>query len=803
MVANVAFMSGVSAALSFQMLQKNTSQQIEQFGKTAQVMREVDYFKKKAGSLNSMDDLIKDRRLMNFVLSAFSLEAEAQYPARLKKVLESDLDDTGSLANRLSDNRYREIAGAFEFAKNGMDKLKDAAFLEELSQKYVLNEFEKALGNNNPALREATYFLRNIGNVTSPFEILGDSVLRSVVTFTLNLPQQIAVQSVETQARLITGRLDLDKFKPAESKPASGASGSIRVEDARNDQTLLYNGVQLSKQAIAQVDSIQKQLELIKAGYGALAQVQNPAGEFQAEIPVQEAAIPELVRQNGLLTAANESLGRIAGYVTRMNTLVTLANDPANESRLASYKTEFAELRDKINAAYSEATYNYDDGDPDSIGTLQNLLDGTLPNISVQYKSTGETVTARSQDLTGFLANIDAANASFQAVTGAGDAGNLATAGGIVASSTTELSNIRKEVTADRSALSKAIASVPQFAATLNSASLYPGAEAVRDAGSRLGEINVLLGELRGLAVQSTALPASANRSALQTQYDEIVGKIGTLINDTRSPGLDNLLAGGNQSYELLNGFYLEARGRDLVSSVLDELTGRDITSFANAQNVLTALDNQIGTATSTAFREISIDASSFNLASEKLDPRAAVDSAYRKLSNDLTLYINAAAVDGRNLLSATQSDVKYRVESSGRLMTVDAISDFATNFGGILKGGANGLPSDGGDSTGAIAALDEALFALGRVRETLASDLRKQQFEKSIVDSFLAQQVATESPGLADPYAGSSKFAMEFIRKFLAMKDAESATSQLGLGSGRDAYLLNLVQPINFNFNV
>lgn len=803
MVANVAFMSGVSAALSFQMLQKNTSQQIEQFGKTAQVMREVDYFKKKAGSLNSMDDLIKDRRLMNFVLSAFSLEAEAQYPARLKKVLESDLDDTGSLANRLSDNRYREIAGAFEFAKNGMDKLKDAAFLEELSQKYVLNEFEKALGNNNPALREATYFLRNIGNVTNPYEILGDSVLRSVVTFTLNLPSQIAVQSVETQARLITGRLDLDKFKPAESTPAAGASGSIRVEDARNDQTLLYNGVQLSKQAIAQVDSIQKQLELIKAGYGALAEVQDPAGEFQAEIPVQEAAIPELVRQNGLLTAANESLGRINGYVTRMNTLVTLANDPANESKLASYKTEFAELRDKINAAYGEATYSYDDGDPDAVGTLQNLLDGTLPNISVQYKSTGETVTARSQDLTGFLANIDAANASFQAVTGAGDAGNLATAGGIVASSTTELSNIRKEVTADRSALSKAIASVPQFAATLNSASLYPGAEAVRDAGSRLGEINLLLGELRGLAVQSTALSAGANRSALQTQYDEIVGKIGTLINDTRSPGLDNLLAGGNQSYELLDGFYLEARGRDLVSSVLDELTGRDITSFANAQDVLTALDNQIGTATSTAFREISIDASSFNLASEKLDPRAAVDSAYRKLSNDLTLYINAAAVDGRNLLSATQSDVKYRVESSGRLMTVDAISDFATNFGGILKGGANGLPSDGGDSTGAIAALDDALFSLGRVRDTLASDLRKQQFEKSIVDSFLAQQVATESPGLADPYAGSSKFAMEFIQKFLAMKDAESATSQLGLGSGRDAYLLNLVQPINFNFNV
>ena len=802
MVANVAFMSGVSAALSFQMLQKNPTQQIAQFGQTAQIMREVEYFKKKAGSLESMDDLIKDRRLMNFALSAFSLDDEAQYPARLKKVLESDLDDNASLANRLSDNRYREIAAAFDYAKSGMDKLQDAAFLEELSQKYVLNEFEKALGNNNPALREATYFLRNIGNVTSPYEILGDNVLRSVVTFTLNLPQQIAVQSVESQARLIEGRLDLDKFKGVESTGRPSGS-SIRIEDARSDQTLLYNGVQLSKQAIAQVDAIQSQLELIRAGYGALDAVQDPAGEFQAEIAVQEAAIPELVRQNGLLAAANDSLGRIAGYVTRMSTLVGLASDPANESKLDSYKTEFAELRDKVNTAYGEATYSYDDGDADAAGTLESLLSGALPNLSVQYKSTGEQVTARSQDLTGFLADIDAANASFQAVTGSGDSGNLATAGGIVASGTTELANVRKEVTADRTALTEAIDSIPQFAATLNSASLYPGAEAVRDAGSRLGEVNLLLGELRGLAVQSTALGAGGDRSTLQTQYDDIVGKIGDLIGNTRTAGLDNLLSGGNQSYELLNDFNIEARGRDLVTSVLDELTGRDISSFANAQDVLTALDNQVATATGTAFREISIDASSFNLASEKLDPRAAVDSAYRRLSNDLSTYVAAAAVDGQNLLAANQDDVKYRVESSGRLLTVDAISDFTTNFGGILSGGADGLPSDGGDSTGAIAALDEAMFSLGRVRDTLNSDLRTQQMEKSIVDATLAQSAATESPSLTDPYAGSSKFTMEFIQKFLAMKDAESAGSQLGLGSGRDAYLLNLVQPINFNFNV
>ena len=49
-----------------------------------------------------------------------------------------------------------ELAAACDIAiALGVEKLKDPKFIEEIAQKYVLNEFEKALGANNPALREA------------------------------------------------------------------------------------------------------------------------------------------------------------------------------------------------------------------------------------------------------------------------------------------------------------------------------------------------------------------------------------------------------------------------------------------------------------------------------------------------------------------------------------------------------------------------------------------------------------------------------------------------------------------------
>ena len=53
----------------------------------------------------------------------------------------------------------------------------------------------------------ALYFLETARTAGDVYDVLGDPVLRRVVTGALGLPDQIAIQPVETQGRAVTARL--------------------------------------------------------------------------------------------------------------------------------------------------------------------------------------------------------------------------------------------------------------------------------------------------------------------------------------------------------------------------------------------------------------------------------------------------------------------------------------------------------------------------------------------------------------------------------------------------------------------
>jgi hypothetical protein len=55
--------------------------------------------------------------------------------------------------------------------------------------------------------------LKNAGDFTNATQILGNSVMRSVVTTALGLPPQIAYQSLNAQEQAITSRIDISKFQ--------------------------------------------------------------------------------------------------------------------------------------------------------------------------------------------------------------------------------------------------------------------------------------------------------------------------------------------------------------------------------------------------------------------------------------------------------------------------------------------------------------------------------------------------------------------------------------------------------------
>lgn len=151
---------------------------------------------------------LADPRVLNVLLPALGLADQAGYPGLVQKALLADPADTkGLLAN--IDSRFKAAAQTLDLKNKGLAALKDPATLQKLQDGYVQYQYQLGLDDKNAGLSDALYFIRNAANQKDVYAILGNSVMRRVVTGALGLPTAIAVQSVETQARAVTTRLKL------------------------------------------------------------------------------------------------------------------------------------------------------------------------------------------------------------------------------------------------------------------------------------------------------------------------------------------------------------------------------------------------------------------------------------------------------------------------------------------------------------------------------------------------------------------------------------------------------------------
>jgi hypothetical protein len=98
---------------------------------------------------------------------------------------------------------------------NPLGSLKDSKTLDILINGFTKYEYLNGLSTANPGMSDAIYFMDNAKTVKTPYDILGNSAMRRVVLGALGLPDQIAIQPVETQARAITSRLKLTDLQDA------------------------------------------------------------------------------------------------------------------------------------------------------------------------------------------------------------------------------------------------------------------------------------------------------------------------------------------------------------------------------------------------------------------------------------------------------------------------------------------------------------------------------------------------------------------------------------------------------------
>jgi len=166
----------ISASMAYNLLSGNMKQSLDRVASQATVKRDAEYYKDNINNVKDVDDFLGDYRLYSYAMKAYGLEDMTYAKAFMKKVLESDLTDANSFANKLSDSRYKEFAAAFNFHTPAADAQSDAQE-DDLIGLYTQSFADE--GKN--AAAETKYYSNAIDAVQNVSDLVGDSRVRTYV----------------------------------------------------------------------------------------------------------------------------------------------------------------------------------------------------------------------------------------------------------------------------------------------------------------------------------------------------------------------------------------------------------------------------------------------------------------------------------------------------------------------------------------------------------------------------------------------------------------------------------------------
>lgn len=171
------------------------------------------YYKANIGGVTSVDDLIGNYRLLSYALSAYDLSDQIHSTALIKQVLEGGVDNSKSLANTLSDPRWKAFAAAFDFADDGAASLSTSSAVATTTTNYDEQQLENEQGAQDPGVQLALYFERVAPTVTNAYGILGDQNLLEVVQTIFGLPPTTNASDIDAEAASVSKLVPLSTLQ--------------------------------------------------------------------------------------------------------------------------------------------------------------------------------------------------------------------------------------------------------------------------------------------------------------------------------------------------------------------------------------------------------------------------------------------------------------------------------------------------------------------------------------------------------------------------------------------------------------
>ena len=218
-------------------LERTADSQRDTFSDSPAIKRNTDTFREKIGSIQTAEELVKDRELLTVALGAYGLDEDIDNKFFIQKILESSPLDDRALANRLADSRYSDLNAAFGFGNIGPARTTLSFFADEIIERYEARQFERAVGEQDNDMRLALNLAPALDDVISAnrsnnaqwFAMMGNSPLRSMVQTALGLPSSVASIDIDKQ---------LEQFKDR-AQSTFGTDRFSELNSAENQEKMI------------------------------------------------------------------------------------------------------------------------------------------------------------------------------------------------------------------------------------------------------------------------------------------------------------------------------------------------------------------------------------------------------------------------------------------------------------------------------------------------------------------------------------------------------------------------------------
>lgn len=387
----------LSTLLNYRLYSSDLSASMQRVQADARVASDTQYYDSHIGKVKTVDEFLSDSRLYNYALKAYGLEDQAGSKAFIRKVIESDLTDTTSFANALSDSRYRSFAEAFSF--NNASAV--AATAQSTGQKEAMIEAysEHRVRQGTTLAAKTSYFEQKMATITSVDEFLANATLF-----------EVAMQSIGADPALIS-KSYLRSVLTGEASDSAASSSDDKFFVLADKMNFGSDGTVPAGSAAMSAAKAERLVYDFNVAHDNLASSQSAAQETKYFLAKAATArsVSDLTSDprvaNYLVTAFELDSTTSAAYIASI-----LSSDPADPSsalgQASTATTAQAAYKQKLTALNAAFTFTPQGTVPEGQNALvQASGDGVTSAYHDNYQTAAFAKDASKTETFNFLAS--------------------------------------------------------------------------------------------------------------------------------------------------------------------------------------------------------------------------------------------------------------------------------------------------------------------------------------------------------------------------------------------------------------